>query len=73
MNGFIFPWRLMNRSKLAKVLHLCDLIALKSSAIQEKLSCQQLEESEIDLLVALYCRELTILNRQIESIIEVHK
>lgn len=63
----------MNRSKLAKVLHLCDLIALKSNAIQEKLSYQQLEESEIDSIVALYCRELTILNREIELLINLQQ
>lgn len=64
----------MTDSELSKVLHLCDLIALKTNALKEKLSCHQdVEDKEINLILALYCRELLILNRQIESINEVGK
>lgn len=64
----------MTNSELAKVLHLCDLIVLKTNALKEKIACHQdFEDNEINLILALYCRELLILNRQIESINEVTK
>lgn len=64
----------MTDSELAKILHLCDLIALKTNALKEKLTYyQDFRDREINSILALYCRELLILNRQIESINRVNK
>ena len=61
---------IMNTSKISQTIHLCDLIILKTIAIKEKLYLNQnLNIDDTNFLIALYCRELLIINREIESII----
>lgn len=61
---------IMNTSKISQTIDLCDLIILKTLAIKEKLYVNQsLNIDDPNLLIALYCRELLIINREIESII----
>ena len=59
----------MNTFNISKTTDLCDLIILKTVAIKEKLhSNPSLGVNDTKLLIALYCRELLIINREIESI-----
>lgn len=64
----------MNTSNISETINLCDLIILKTVAIKEKLySNRSLEVEDKRLLIALYCRELLIINREIESINQANK
>ena len=63
----------MNMSNISKTINLCDLIILKTVAIKEKLhSKPSFKVEDTRLLIALYCRELLIINREIESINQVN-
>ena len=59
----------MSIPEVCKIINLCALVILKTTAIKEKLYTNQSANNETqNLLIALYCRELLILIRQIEFI-----
>jgi hypothetical protein len=59
----------ISMSEFSKVISLSNLVILKTIAFKEKLySSQSLNNEDKNLIIALYCREILILIREIELI-----
>lgn len=61
----------MNDLKITETINLCNLIILKTIAIKEKIYLSQNIDEDINMLITLYCREILIINRQIEFLNQI--